>query len=88
MYALELGRALQGRRVAPAPGAPLPVPSTLTGLIGARVAAQPARVAFLLAQTVATWRLAVADVDELALDEALRAELVLAGPSGLADLVP
>ena len=77
MYALELGRALQGRRVAPAPGAPLPVPTTLTGLIGARVAAQPARVAFLLAQTVATWRLAVADVDGPALDDALNAELVL-----------
>ena len=67
MYALELGRALQGRRVGPAPGAPLPVPTTLTGLIGARVAAQPARVAFLLAQTVATWRLAVTDVDAVAL---------------------
>jgi hypothetical protein len=77
MYALELGRALQGRRVAPAPGAPLPVPTTLTGLIGARVAAQPARVAFLLAQTVATWRLAVTDVDGPALGEALQAELVL-----------
>jgi DNA-binding CsgD family transcriptional regulator len=77
MYALELGRALQGRRVAPAPGAPLPVPSTLTGLIGARVAAQPARVAFLLAQTVATWRLAVTDVDAPALEDALGAELVL-----------
>jgi DNA-binding CsgD family transcriptional regulator len=77
MYALELGRALQGQRVAPAPGAPLPVPTTLTGLIGARVAAQPARVAFLLAQTVATWRLAVADVERPALDDALSAELVL-----------
>jgi DNA-binding CsgD family transcriptional regulator len=77
MYALELGRALQGRRVAPAPGAPLPVPTTLTGLIGARVAAQPAPVAFLLAETVATWRLAVADVDGPALEDALSAELVL-----------
>ena len=77
MYALELGWALQGRRVAPAPGAPLPVPATLTGLIGVRVAAQPARVAFLLAQTVATWRLAVTDVEAPALDDAVRAELVV-----------
>ena len=77
MYALELGRALQGRKVAPAPGVPLPVPTTLTGLIGARLAAQPAGVIFLLAQTVTTWRLAVTYVDAQALDEALRAELVL-----------
>jgi DNA-binding CsgD family transcriptional regulator/tetratricopeptide (TPR) repeat protein len=77
MYALELARALEGRRVAPAPGAPLPVPTTLTGLIGARVATQPARVTFLLAQTTATWRLLVRDVDAPALDEAVQAELVL-----------
>jgi len=41
LYALELARALDRLEIVPRPGVPLPVPSSLAGLLAERVQSLP-----------------------------------------------
>ncbi len=83
-FALELARALRRRGIEPMPGGALPVPETLTGLIGDRLAALPARSREVLLTIAAARRPTVSDLQQVhgvrnataALDRAIEAGLL------------
>jgi len=82
-FALELARAPDARATSLAPGAPLPVPPTLRGLVASRLATLPEQTLDVLAYAAAASRptpallAAAADVDPLPLlDAAIAAQVV------------
>lgn len=71
LFALEIGRALQRREIAAAPGEPLPVPATLQELVRERIAALPARARYALAVAAAASEPTLALVGEIVEADAL-----------------
>ncbi len=63
LYALELARALARLEIVPRPGVPLPVPTSLDGLVAERVASVPAEILQIAAGTAASWRFTDAGLD-------------------------
>jgi DNA-binding CsgD family transcriptional regulator len=79
LYALELARALDRLEIVPRPGVPLPVPSSLDGLVAERVQSLPPDVLEIAAGTAAAWRFTDAGLEPGALERAARAGLVVVG---------
>jgi DNA-binding CsgD family transcriptional regulator len=77
LYALELARALDGLEIVPRPGVPLPVPTSLDGLVAERVRSLPPAVLQIAAATAAAWRFTDAGLDPGAVEGAVRAGLVV-----------
>jgi DNA-binding NarL/FixJ family response regulator len=76
LYALELARALARLEIVPRPGVPLPVPTSLDGLVAERVASVPPEILQIAAGTAASWRFTDAGLDPGALERAVLAGLV------------
>ena len=76
LYALELARALDRLEISPAPGVPLPVPDSLTGLVETRIRSLPADILEIAAGTAAAWRFTDTGIDPRALAGAVAAGVV------------
>jgi DNA-binding NarL/FixJ family response regulator len=76
LYALELARALARLEIVPRPGVPLPVPTSLDGLVAERVASVPPEILQIAAGTAASWRFTDAGLDPGDVERALLAGLV------------
>ena len=77
LYALELARALDRLEIVPRPGVPLPLPTSLDGLVAERVATLPQDVLEIAAGTAASWRFTDTGLDPGAVDRAVLAGLVV-----------
>src|ERR1022692_2326993 len=77
LYALELARALDRLEIAARRGVPLPVPTSLDGLVAERVRSLPPDVLEIAAGTAAAWRFTDARLDPGALQRAVLAGLVV-----------
>jgi DNA-binding CsgD family transcriptional regulator len=77
LYALELARALDRLEIVPRPGVPLPVPTSLDGLVNERVLSLPPDVLEIAAATAATWRFTDTGLDPGAVERAVLAGLVV-----------
>jgi DNA-binding CsgD family transcriptional regulator len=77
LYALELARALDRLEIAVAPGAPLPVPTSLDALVAERVRSMPRDVLLIAAGTAASWRFTDEGLEPGALERAELAGLVI-----------
>src|ERR1022692_3869803 len=77
LYALELARALDRLEIAARPGVPLPVPTSLDGLVAERVRSLRPDVLEIAAGTAASWRFTDAGLDPAALQRAVLAGLVV-----------
>ena len=76
LYALELARALARLEIVPQPGVPLPVPTSLDGLVAERVRSVPPEILQIAAGTAASWRFTDAGLDPGAVERAVLAGLV------------
>jgi DNA-binding NarL/FixJ family response regulator len=81
LYALELARALDRLEIEPRPGVPLPVPTSLDGLVADRVRSLPADILEIAAGTAAAWRFTDAGLEPSALQRAVVAGVVVVGQS-------
>jgi tetratricopeptide (TPR) repeat protein len=77
LYALELARALDRLEIVPRPGVPMPVPTSLDGLVGDRIRSLAPDVREIAAGTAAAWRFTDAGLDPDALQRAVLAGLVV-----------
>jgi DNA-binding NarL/FixJ family response regulator len=77
LYALELARALDRLEIVPQPGVPLPVPTSLDGLVAERVRSLPPDVLEIAAATAAAWRFTDAGLEAVAVERAVLAGLVV-----------
>ncbi|HEY5355373.1 MAG TPA: LuxR C-terminal-related transcriptional regulator [Streptosporangiaceae bacterium] len=77
LYALELARALDRLEIVPRPGVPMPVPTSLDGLVGDRIRSLTPDVLEIAAGTAAAWRFTDAGLDPDALQRAVLAGLVV-----------
>ncbi|MGD0603641.1 MAG: AAA family ATPase [Streptosporangiaceae bacterium] len=77
LYALELARALDRLEIVPRPGVPLPVPTSLDGLVAERVRSLPPDVLQIAAATAAAWRFTGAGLEPGAVERAVLAGLVV-----------
>jgi DNA-binding CsgD family transcriptional regulator len=77
LYALELARALDRVEITPQPGSPLPVPTSLTALVDARVRDLDDDVREIVAATAAAWRFTGTATEVDAIERAVRAGLVV-----------
>lgn len=78
LYALELARALDRLEIVPRPGVPLPVPTSLDGLVTQRIRSLPPDVLQIAAGTAASWRFTDAGIEPGAVERAELAGLVIA----------
>ena len=76
LYALELARALARLEIVPRPGVPLPVPTSLDGLVAERVASVPPEILQIAAGAAVSWRFTDAGLDPGAVERAVLAGLV------------
>ena len=76
LYALELARALARLEIVPQPGVPLPLPTSLDGLVAERVRSVPPEILQIAAGTAASWRFTDAGLDPGAVERAVLAGLV------------
>jgi DNA-binding CsgD family transcriptional regulator len=77
LYALELARALDRLEIVPRPGVPLPVPTSLDGLVAERVRSLPPAVLKIAAGTAASWRFTDAGLAPGVVERAVLAGLVV-----------
>jgi hypothetical protein len=77
LYGLELARALDRLEIEPRPGVPLPVPTSLDGLVAERVASLPPEILEIAAGTAAAWRFTDAGLEPGAVLRAVRAGVVV-----------
>jgi DNA-binding CsgD family transcriptional regulator len=77
LYALELARALDRLEIVPRPGVPLPVPTSLDGLVAERVRSLPPDVLQIAAAPAAAWRFTDAGLEPDAVERAILAGLVV-----------
>jgi tetratricopeptide (TPR) repeat protein len=77
LYALELARALDRLEIVPRPGVPMPVPTSLDGLVGDRIRSLAPDVLEIAAGTAAAWRFTDAGLDPDALQRVVLAGLVV-----------
>ena len=91
LYALELARALARLEIVPRPGVPLPVPTSLDGLVAERVASAPPEILQIAAGTAASWRFTDAGLDPGEVERAVlrrpRRRRRAAGCSGMPRIV-
>jgi DNA-binding CsgD family transcriptional regulator len=78
LYALELARAMARLEIRPRPGVPLPVPTSLDGLVADRVRSLQPDVLAIAAGAAASWRFTDAGLDPDAVERAVRAGVVVA----------
>lgn len=77
LYALELARALDRLEIVPRPGVPLPVPTSLDGLVAERVGSLPPDVLEIAAATAAALRFTDTGLEPGAVERAALAGLVV-----------